>query len=241
MLPSDLEAMNEVNRYRHRLEDIREWRGLLPEIVTAISSHGLDLSGVRGTTERLPGGDALAMLAPWAPDATCGDDLPHPDQIVREWAHTIHDAHGQVPPNASWVEHWRFLHDQTAWILASPWAVQWRADIDALWWRLARLTGNTPEGELVEVQRRLADHADAIPDDAWLTLAQLDTAWPGRNLSQRIRSGRSKEKARARRDGTPPVYTLCPDERRRFRVGDVRAVFPETRPVTVVCALSKTW
>ena len=49
-----------------------------------ISGYSMDLTGIRGTTDRIPGGDALAMRGPWSRDADHGDDLPHPDQILRE-------------------------------------------------------------------------------------------------------------------------------------------------------------
>ena len=220
-----------IGTMRDRLENIRQWRGQLTDVMLTITGYSMDLTGIRGTTDRIPGGDALAMLAPWAPDATHGDDLPHPDQIIREWSHTIHDHHGTVPPaRATWAEHWRYLWDETQRTLESPWADAWCEDITALWWRLARLTGNAPDDEQEILQRQLADVANDLPDHARLTLAEIDKTWPDRNLSQRIRTARSKENARARKEDREPVHPFDPDENRRYLVGDIRNHYPETRP-----------
>lgn len=132
-----------IGTMRDRLENIRQWRGQLTDVMLAITSHGPDLTGIRGTTDRIPGGDALAMLGPWAPDADHGDDLPHPDQVLREWRETItEETH-----TGSWAECWRWHWDQAQRILESPWAEEWQQDLTALWWRLAKLTGNEPERE----------------------------------------------------------------------------------------------
>ncbi|QCR53219.1 hypothetical protein C1N80_06240 [Brachybacterium sp. SGAir0954] len=157
-------TFEQIGTMRDRLENIRQWRGQLSDVMLTITGYSMDLTGIRGTTDRIPGGDALAMLAPWAPDATHGDDLPHPDQVIKEWSHTIHDHHGTVPPaRATWAEHWRYLWDETQRILESPWAEAWTADITALWWRLARLTGNAPAPE-PEPLRSV--------DDVWAALEQ---------------------------------------------------------------------
>lgn len=137
----DFEQQNLINRYRHRLDDIREWRAMLSDVMITVTGYSMDLANVRSTTDRIPGGDALTMRGPWARDADHGDDLPHPDQVLREWMETITEQ----PSPGTWGECWRWHRDQTQRILESPWADAWRTDIDALWWRLAKLTGNHPE------------------------------------------------------------------------------------------------
>ena len=217
-----------IGLYRQRLDDIRDWYTHLPETMLTIASQPLSLAPTRGTTTRIPGGDALAMLGPWAPDADHGDDLPHPAQIIREWAHTIHDAHGNVPPaHGTWAAHWRFLRDQVPWILESPWAQDWQQDVDALWWRLARLTGNAPVEKTEDVQRRLADYGPLLPDTARLTLPQADECWPG--IRNRVDQDRWKERARARKEGRPAQYRCDPDEKRRYLVADLREHYGATR------------
>lgn len=200
-----------IGLYRQRLDDIRDWRTHLTDVMLTISGYSMDLTGIRGTTTRIPGGDALVMLAPWAPDATHGDDLPHPDQIIREWAHTIHDAQGNVPPHGTWATHWRFLRDQVPWILESPWAGEWQQDVDALWHRLARLTGNAPttEDQIRGAEDCLAA-ADLVPDDTMLTARDADRFWPG--IEARLKDDRHHRR---------PVPDR--DEHRRYRVGDLRA------------------
>lgn len=201
-----------IGRYRQRLTDIREWRTQLTDVMLTVSGYAMDLTGVRGTTDRIPGGDALAMLAPWAPDADHGDDLPHPDQIIREWATTIHDHQGNVPPaRATWAQQWRFLYDQTPAILESPWAADWQSDIDALWHRLAALTGNAPTPD-TPTNRGPEDCqllADRLPDDARLTARDADLFWPG--IAARLKDDRHHGR---------PTPTRSDD--RTYRVANLR-------------------
>ena len=172
-----------IGTMRDRLEDVRQWRGQLSDVMLTISGYSMDLTGIRGTTDRIPGGDALAMRGPWAPDADHGDDLPHPDQIIREWSHTIHDHHGTVPPaRATWAEHWRYLWDETQRILESPWAEAWCEDITALWWRLAKLTGNEPERPASPV-RSIDDVWAALEDNPDHELTRRDLTHLGINPS----------------------------------------------------------
>lgn len=225
---NDIDDLNTIARYRNRLTDIREWRTQLTDVMLTVSGYAMDLTGVRGTTDRIPGGDALAMLAPWAPDADHGDDLPHPDQIIREWATTIHDHQGNIPPaRATWAQQWRFLYDQTPAILESPWAADWQSDIDALWHRLAALTGNAPTDTTQDVQRRLADCAHLIPDNTRMALADADKAWPG--IRNRIDVDRSTERARARKEHRDPQHKCEPDDHRRYLVADLRQHYGATR------------
>lgn len=211
-----------IGTMRDRLEDIRSWKEQLSDTMVTISGYSMDLTGIRGTTDRIPGGDALAMLGPWAPDADHGDDLPHPDQIIREWSHTIHDHHGTVPPaRATWAEHWRYLWDETQRILESPWAEAWCEDITALWWRLARLTGNAPKddtptmADAEEIQR----HAAKVPDHTMLTLREADRFAPG--IENRVKRDRNAERDRARRQHREPDYRCDPDGP-RYQVADLR-------------------
>lgn len=222
MIPDDLDQLNETNRHRHRLDDIRDWYQQLPNILGNTPSPRLDLTGTRSTTSRIPGGDTLTMLAPWAPDADHGDDLPHPDQIIREWSHTIHDAHGTVPtPHATWAQHWRYLWDQTPTILASAFTDAWTTDINALWHRLSHLTGNTEREE--ENHRGPADClalAPEIPDTTLLTLPEAETFAPG--IRNRIDVDRHHERTRAKKQQRTPQYRCTPDTKGRYLVGDLR-------------------
>lgn len=218
----DFDQLNQIARYRNRLDDIREWRPLLSDTILTLSAINLSLAPARGSTDRIPGGDALAMLGPWSADADEGDDLPHPDQVIREWSETIHDYLDATPPaRSSWATHWRFLYDQCPGILESPWAEHWQADITALWWRLARLTGNAPKddtptmADAEEIQR----HASAVPDHTMLTLREADRFAPG--IENRVKRDRNAERDRARRDHRDPEYRCDPDGP-RYQVADLR-------------------
>lgn len=211
----DFEHLNTVARYRNRLDDIRTWYAELPDLTLTIGSQALDLSGVRGTTDRIPGGDALTMLGPWAGEADHGDDLPHPVQIVREWCETIAGQHWRT-----WAENWRWLWDHVDDILNSPWADNWCTDIDALWGRLAALTGNLekPEKQMADAEA-LQAHAALIPDGTMLTLREADHFNPG--IENRVKRDRNAERDRAHRKHTDPEYRCAPD-RSRYNVTDLR-------------------
>lgn len=206
-----------IGTMRDRLEDIRAWKGQLSDTMLTVSGYSMDLTGIRGTTDRIPGGDALAMLAPWAPDADYGDDLPHPDMLLREWMETI----AERPSPGTWEECWRWHWDSTQRILESPWAEEWQQDLAALWWRLARLTGNAPKddaptmADAEEIQR----HAQAVPDHTMLTLREADRFAPG--IENRVKRDRNAERDRARRDHREPEYRCDPDGK-HWNVGDLR-------------------
>lgn len=220
-----------IGTMRDRLENIRQWRGQLSDVMLTISGYSMELTGIRGTTDRIPGGDALAMLGPWAPDADHGDDLPHPDQVLREWLETI----AERPSPGSWEECWRWHWDQTQRILESPWAEEWQQDLTALWWRLARLTGNAPKddtptmADAEEIQR----HASAVPDHTMLTLREADRFAPG--IENRVKRDRNAERDRARRDHRDPAYR-CDPEGKHWCVQDLRAHygFPVLASVPVI-------
>ena len=220
-----------IGTMRDRLEDIRQWRGQLTGVILTISSQALDLTGIRGTTDRIPGGDALAMLGPWSRDADHGDDLPHPDQVLREWRETITEQ----THRGSWEECWRWHWDTTQRILESPWAEEWQQDLTALWWRLARLTGNAPKddaptmADAEEIQR----HAQAVPDHTMLTLREADRFAPG--IENRVKRDRNAERDRARRDRRDPAYR-CDPEGKHWNVGELREHygFPVLASVAVI-------
>lgn len=221
-------TLETIGHWRDKLENIRHWYQQLPDILGATPSPRLDLTGTRGTTNRIPGGDTLTMLAPWSPDADHGDDLPHPDQIIREWSHTIHDAHGAIPaPRTTWAEHWRYLWDQTPTILGSAFADAWTADINALWHRLARLTGNTEREE--QHHRGPADcaaEAARVPNHTRITLPEADLLFPG--IRNRIDVDRHRERTTAKAQKRPATYRCQPDENRRYLVGDLREHYGAT-------------
>lgn len=206
-----------IGTMRDRLEDIRQWRGQLSDVMLTITSHGMDLTGIRGTTDRIPGGDALTMLGPWSGDADHGDDLPHPDQILREWQETI----AEEPRRGSWEECWRWHWDHTPRILETPWAEEWQSDLTALWWRLARLTGNAPKDnpEIMADAETLQAHAAAVPDHTMLTLREADRFAPG--IENRVKRDRNAARDRARRQHRDPDYRCDPDGP-RYQVADLR-------------------
>lgn len=220
-----------IGTMRDRLEDVRQWREQLSDVMLTIAGYSMDLTGIRGTTDRIPGGDALTMLGPWARDADHGDDLPHPDQILREWLETI----AERPSPGSWEECWRWHWDSTQRILESPWAEEWQQDLTALWWRLARLTGNAPKddapsmADAEEIQR----HAAAVPDHTMLTLREADRFAPG--IENRVKRDRNAERDRARRQHRDPEYRCDPDGP-RYQVADLRRHygFPVLASVPVI-------
>ena len=212
----DLDEQNLVNRYRNRLDDIRTWYQHLPDIMLTVSGYAMDLAGTRGTTSRIPGGDALAMLAPWAPDADHGDDLPHPAQTVHEWVEAIDGT-----ARRTFTENWRWLRDHTPQILESQWATAWRQDIDALWHRLERLSGDAPRTE--QQNRGQLDceaRAHEIPGDKRLTLTETQPFWP--KVRNRVEVDRHREREQAKKEKRPPEYRCDPDEKGRYLVSDLR-------------------
>lgn len=191
-----------IGTTRDRLEDIRKWRGQLTDVMLTVSAYSMDLTGIRGTTDRIPGGDALAMLGPWAPDADHGDDLPHPDQVLREWRETI----SETTHRGSWEECWRWHWDHTPRILESPWAEGWQQDLTALWWRLARLTGNAPtDPDAHRVQADCEAVRDDIPADTRLTAKEADLFWPG--IEARLKDDRHHNRPIPNR-GTDRTYLV---------------------------------
>lgn len=201
----DLEEQNLVNRYRNRLDDIHTWYRALPDTMLTVSGYAMDLAGTRGTTSRIPGGDALAMLAPWSSDADHGDDLPHPAQTVNEWVKAIDGT-----ARRTFAENWRWLRDHVPQILESQWAPAWRQDIDALWYRLEKLSGDAPR---TETQHRgpldCQAEADNIPDNFRLTARDADLFWPG--IEQRLKDDRHHKRP------TPPRA-----DDRTYAVADLR-------------------
>lgn len=129
-----------------KLEDIRFMYPQLADTMLTIGSQALDLTGVRGTTQRIPGGDALTMLAPYSVGYDEPDDLPHPAQVVREWADRWRDA-TRTPhrPGEKWASHLAILQANTAWYIRQDQSGAFRDDIRALWGRLSKLVGDAPE------------------------------------------------------------------------------------------------
>lgn len=161
----------DITHWRDRLDQIRDMLDQLPEQLVTITGYAMDLAGPVGhTVPPLPGGDVLAILGPWAPDATVGDDLPHPRQVITEWAHTIYDAHGQIPPaGLRFATALRYVRDEVPWILESPWADAWRDDIDAVHGRLATLC---PAGPVDETHDDTPTVTIITEDQLWDALAQ---------------------------------------------------------------------
>ena len=215
----DIDDLNLVNRYRNRLDEIRAWYQHLPDVMLSVSGYAMDLAGTRGTTSRIPGGDALAMRGPWAPDADHGDDLPHPAQTVHEWVEAIDGT-----ARRTFTENWRWLRDHTPQILESQWAPAWRQDIDALWYRLEKLSGDAPRSK--QQNRGPLDceaRAHEIPGEKRLTLTETQPFWP--KVRNRVEVDRHREREQAKKDKRPPEYRCNPDERGRYLVSDLREYY----------------
>lgn len=137
---------HDTDEISQKLEDIRWWYPQLADTMLTIGSQALDLTGIRGTTQRIPGGDALTMLGPYSVGYDEPDDLPHPAQIVREWADRWREA-TRTPhdPSTKWVGHLAVLQANTAWYIRQDQSGAFRNDIRALWGRLSKLVGDGPE------------------------------------------------------------------------------------------------
>ena len=215
-----------------KLEDIRWWYPQLADTMLAIGSQAMDLTGIRGTTQRIPGGDSLAMLGPYSVGYDEPDDLPHPAQIVREWADRWREAtRTPTKPGEKWASHLAILQANVTWYIRMDQSEAFRNDIRALWGRLRALTGNQ---EREEREHRGAEdcraRAHEIPDDQLLTRDQAEVFFPG--IRNRIDVDRSRERDRARKEKRPVAYRCDMDERGRFTVSDLRQHYGANTPNT---------
>lgn len=159
----------DVDHWRNRLNAIDRMLAELPEQHITISSYAMDLGRPAHASEPpLPGGDALDILGPWSSDATYGDE-PTPRQVIVEWAHTVYDAHDNVPPrDLTYTQALVYVREQVPWLLQSPWADVFRDDIDAVHGRLAALCP-----PVVDERHDSTPQRDVITeDDLWDALAQ---------------------------------------------------------------------
>lgn len=139
----DLATQNTINHYRNKLHDIHTWHQQLNDTMTTITSHTMNLAPTTHTpTPKLPGGDALAMLAPYNPNATEPDDLPHPAQILTNHAHTIDHLQQHTPTTYTLTTALRRNHDAIPWLHANGHLPKWATEINQLWTRLGKITGN---------------------------------------------------------------------------------------------------
>lgn len=218
---------HDIDDTHTRLDDIHDWYPQLATTMTHTPAATLDLTGIRGTTSRIPGGDALTMLAPYSTGYTEPDDLPHPNQIISEWANHWREAtRTPTPPNARWGDHLAIIRANVPWFIRQDTSGAFRTDIRSLWHHLARLTGNHPHTEDETPQRQLEDHGHEIPDHALLTLAQAEKAFPG--IRNRVDVDRSRERNRARTQNRPPEHRCDPDTKHRYLVGDLRKHYGAT-------------
>lgn len=196
-----------------KLEDIRYWYPQLADTMLNVPGYAMDLTGVRGTTSRIPGGDSLAMLAPWSPGYDEPDDLPHPAQIVREWADQWRKA-TRTPsrPGEKWATHLAILQANVTWFVRRDQSGAFRNDISALWGRLRALTGNH-ESEQREHRgpAECREQADNIPGDFRLTAKEADLFWPG--IAQRLKDDRHHKRPIPHRD---PDSTYTAGELREY-------------------------
>lgn len=173
-----------------KLEDIRWWYPQLADTMLTIGSQALDLTGIRGTTQRIPGGDALTMLGPYSVGYDEPDDLPHPAQIIREWADRWREAtRTPARPGEKWAAHLAILQANVAWYIRMDQSGAFRNDIRALWGRLRALTGNQ---EREQREHRGPEDCEALrdllPPDTRLTARDADLFWPG--IAQRLKDDR---------------------------------------------------
>lgn len=194
-----------------KLEDIRDWYPQLAETMLTIGSQAMDLTGIRGTTQRIPGGDALTMLGPWSPGYDEPDDLPHPAQIIHEWADRWRDAtRTPTQPGEKWAAHLAIVQANTAWYIRMDQSGAFRHDIRALWGRLRALTGNQErEQEHHRGPEHCQERANEIPNDFRLTAKDADLFWPG--IQQKLKDDRHHNR---------PVPERAND--RTYTAGDLR-------------------
>lgn len=219
---ADFHHQNTINKWRNRLDDIRDWHQQLPNTMLHTPSPTIDLTGIRGTTNRIPGGDHLTMLGPYASDATYGDDTPHPTQILTEWAERI----ANTTPR-TFTAAWRWNRDHTPHILTTPYRDAWTQDIHTLWGRLATLTGNhAPTPPTNRGPQDLQAAAQTIPNHTRLTLKEADMAFPG--IRNRIEVSRHREHANATKQHRPPNHPCNPDHKGRYLTADLRKHYGAT-------------
>lgn len=205
------QAEHDTRDISDKLEDIKWWYPQLADTMLTIGSQAMDLTGIRGTTQRIPGGDALTMLGPWSAGYDEPDDLPHPAQIVREWADRWREA-TRTPgrPSEKWAAHLAILQANTAWYIRMDSSGAFRNDIRALWGRLRALTGNH---EREREEHRGPEHCqalrDLLPPDTRLTAKDADLFWPG--IEQRLKDDRHHGR---------PVPDRAAD--RTYAAGDLR-------------------
>lgn len=218
---SELTA-HDIDDITNRLDDIHDWYPELATHMTATPAHPMDLTGIRGTTTRLPGGDALTMLAPYSTGYTEPDDLPHPAQIISEWADRWRAAtRTPTPPHTKWADHLAIIRANVPWFIRMDAAGAFRTDIRTLWHRLAHLTGNTERQE--QAHRGPGDCiavAHEIPGNTRLTLNEAETFAPG--IRNHIDVDRHHERTRAKKQHRPPQHRCDPDEKGRYLVADLR-------------------
>lgn len=184
---------------RDKLGEIRYWYPQLADTMFTISGYSMDLTGIPSTTETpLPGGDALAMLGPYSTGYTEPDDLPHPAQVIREWANRWREAtRAPEPVAAKWSAHLAILEANTGWFIRQDRAGEFRSDIRAVHARLQHLTGDAepkPEPEPDDITQM----GHLIPDDVMLTRDEAEHFWP-HALDNRA-WGNLREKARYHRE-----------------------------------------
>lgn len=204
-LIDDFEQQNEINRQRHRLDDIRQMINDIPELHITVSSYAMDLAGPAPSVEPpLPGGDALDITGPWSPNATYGDQAP-PRQVITEWAMTVYDAHDQVPPpGLRFTQALTYLREKTPWILSSPWADTYRAEINAVYGRLRALCPPEVDESHDDTSQEESTDITAmwhlIPNGKMLTRDETEMFIPGK-LDQRDWATLRKRTQRARETG----------------------------------------
>ena len=221
MTDFDFATQNTINHYRNRLDDIREWREQLSDTIGTITGYSMDLSGVTTNhTPRLPGGDALAMLAPYSDGLSEPDDLPHPAQIIIEGAHAIDRMQNRPARNYTMSEALHRNRTALPWLHENGHLQTWATDIDQLWHRLGRLTGHIEKPQPQKWDGHITDYADQIPDNTRLTLQEADHFNPG--IRNRVEADRSKQKTAAKTQGRDPQYKCTPDKNNRYLVADLR-------------------
>ena len=222
---ADIYTASEINHWRHVLDDIRDMLDQITDTTYTIASQPFDLSGRTHPTEpALPGGDRLDATGPWASDATHAEGCdPTPRQVIVEWAHTIYDAHGQVPPaHLRFTQAWIYNRQQVPWILESPWANTWTSDIRQTHARLQRLcpplVGTEHDSRQPVEPIHLPSHAHRIPDHSMLTRDAAEHFYPGQLTAtdwDRLR----KRAQRARADGRDIPHGHYPVEWIREHAG----------------------
>lgn len=227
------EFENRVNHLKNEVDEVPRLLVEVSDVMLSVGRSSLSMAPGRSSERPLPGGRALAVLAPVADHASEPDDLPHPVTVLRDIADAVREWQGEASvPGESMRAAVGFVKGAARWIVAHEELAVWVEQ------RLGQTLGllRSLVGDVERVEPRtvdpleIEDHMRALLDEAphsyRMTPADADHFWPG--ISDRIKAHRSRAKARAREESkrrtreegehvrVEPEYFALPDERGRY-------------------------